>query len=63
MKFSGGEVNSRSKDEDFEIEETDKGDNHHQTVLDIRRKYEKKLAARGGDGTDSVCPKIYFPIY
>lgn len=48
-KFSGGTL-SREAGSDFE--ETDKGVSHNQAVLDIRKKYEKKLVANQGSGTE-----------
>lgn len=41
-KFGGG---SQSKDIVSDNGETDSGENTTQTVLDIRKKYEKKLAS------------------
>lgn len=49
-KFSGGASGSRNRES--EIEEIDKGENNNQTVSDIRKKYEKKLAAHHGNGAD-----------
>ncbi|KAJ4980344.1 hypothetical protein NE237_031181 [Protea cynaroides] len=46
-KFGGG-----TRNKETEIEEMDKAENNNQTVSDIRRKYEKKLAAHHGSGTD-----------
>lgn len=37
-----------------EIEEVNKGENNNQIVMDIRKKYEKKLAAHQGN-QDDVC--------
>lgn len=50
-KFGG---DTRRKDIGGDIEEVDKGENSSQTVSDIRKKYEKKLAANQGSGTE-VC--------
>ncbi|KAK6791718.1 hypothetical protein RDI58_010799 [Solanum bulbocastanum] len=44
-KFGGG---TRSKDADDDNEETERSGNKSQTVSDIRKKYEKKLAAHDG---------------
>ncbi|XP_043700892.1 vacuolar protein sorting-associated protein 53 A [Telopea speciosissima] len=48
-KFGGG-----TRNKETEIEEIDKAESNSQTVLDIRRKYEKKLAAHHGSGTDET---------
>nr|DAD43522.1 TPA_asm: hypothetical protein HUJ06_001752 [Nelumbo nucifera] len=48
-KFSGG---TRNKETGSNTEEMDKGENENPTVLDIRRKYEKKLAAHQGTETE-----------
>ncbi|KAJ9693443.1 hypothetical protein PVL29_012286 [Vitis rotundifolia] len=48
-KFGG---DTRRKDIGSDIEEVDKGENNSQTVSDIRKKYEKKLAANQGSGTE-----------
>ncbi|KAL5726353.1 HIT domain protein [Ranunculus cassubicifolius] len=44
-KFSGG---TQNRDAGNDIDETDKGMNNGPTALDIRKKYEKKLAAHQG---------------
>ncbi|KAJ0762596.1 putative vacuolar protein sorting-associated protein [Helianthus annuus] len=46
----GGSGSSRTVTDGFE--ETDKTENNNQTVLDIRKKYEKKLAAHQGNQDD-----------
>ncbi|XP_042483516.1 vacuolar protein sorting-associated protein 53 A [Macadamia integrifolia] len=46
-KFGGG-----TRNKETEIEEIDKAESNSQNVSDIRRKYEKKLAAHHGSGTD-----------
>lgn len=46
-KFGGGSGNKRETGTD--IEEAENGDKNGQTVLDIRKKYEKKL----GKGSDN----------
>ncbi|XP_031479649.1 vacuolar protein sorting-associated protein 53 A [Nymphaea colorata] len=53
-KFGGGKTSS-NKEIGTDSEETDnqKGENGSQTVLDIRKKYEKKLAVHNGSGNDS----------
>ncbi|KAF8413507.1 hypothetical protein HHK36_001497 [Tetracentron sinense] len=48
-KFSGG---TRNREIGSDIEEIDKVENNGQTVSDIRKKYEKKLAAHHGSGTE-----------
>ncbi|RVX13401.1 Vacuolar protein sorting-associated protein 53 A [Vitis vinifera] len=48
-KFGG---DTRRKDIGNDIEEVDRGENKSQTVSDIRKKYEKKLAANQGSGTE-----------
>lgn len=50
-KFGG---DTRKKDNSSDIEEVDKAENNSQTVSDIRKKYEKKLAVNQGSGTE-VC--------
>ncbi|XP_077219869.1 membrane trafficking VPS53 family protein isoform X2 [Tasmannia lanceolata] len=52
-KFSGGTTGSRNREIGSEIEEIDKGENNSQTISDIRKKYEKKLAAHHGSGTET----------
>lgn len=49
----GGSGSSRTVTDGFE--ETDTTENNNQTVLDIRKKYEKKLAAHQGDQDDVNC--------
>lgn len=46
-KFGGG---TRSRENGSEIEEI--GENTSQSVSDIRKKYERKLAAHQGSGTE-----------
>ena len=48
-KFGGG---TRSKDAVDDSEETERSGNKSQTVSDIRKKYEKKLAAHDGSQHD-----------
>ncbi|OVA04164.1 Vps53-like [Macleaya cordata] len=48
-KFSGGTWN---RETGSDIEDVNKGDSNSQTVSDIRKKYEKKLASHHGSGTD-----------
>lgn len=50
-KFGGG---TRSKDAVDDNEETERSGKKSQTVSDIRKKYEKKLAAHDGSQHD-VC--------
>ncbi|XP_059646970.1 vacuolar protein sorting-associated protein 53 A [Cornus florida] len=49
-KFGGGTRSREMGSGDFE--EVDKGENNSQTVSDIRKKYEKKLAAHQGIGNE-----------
>ncbi|XP_068656550.1 vacuolar protein sorting-associated protein 53 A isoform X2 [Aristolochia californica] len=51
-KFSGGPAGSRDRETENEGEEADRGESQSQTVSDIRKKYEKKLAATQANGTD-----------
>ncbi|KAK1279641.1 hypothetical protein QJS04_geneDACA014959 [Acorus gramineus] len=51
-KFSGGTTGARSKEIGNDKEETNEGDTNSQIVLDIRKKYEKKLAAHHASGTE-----------
>ncbi|CAK9171345.1 unnamed protein product [Ilex paraguariensis] len=44
-KFGGG---TRDREMGTDIEDIDRGENNSQTVLDIRKKYEKRLAAHQG---------------
>ncbi|KAF8411661.1 hypothetical protein HHK36_004219 [Tetracentron sinense] len=48
-KFSGG---TRNREIGSDIEEIDKVENNGQTISDIRKKYEKKLAVHHGSGTE-----------
>jgi hypothetical protein len=48
-KFGGG---ARSLEIGNEIEEIGRGKNTSQSVLDIRKKYERKFAAHQGTGTE-----------
>ncbi|GAV83547.1 Vps53_N domain-containing protein [Cephalotus follicularis] len=48
-KFGGG---SRSREIGTEIEEIDKGESNNQNVSDIKKKYERKLAAHQESKTD-----------
>lgn len=48
-KFGGG---ARSMEIGNEIEEIGRGENTSQSALDIRKKYERKLAAHQGAGTE-----------
>ncbi|GKV10745.1 hypothetical protein SLEP1_g22066 [Rubroshorea leprosula] len=48
-KFGGG---AQSRDIGNDIEEIGKGQNNSQNVSDIRKKYEKKLAAHQGNGSE-----------
>ncbi|KAG9454449.1 hypothetical protein H6P81_007353 [Aristolochia fimbriata] len=48
-KFSGGPAGSQNQETENEVEESDRGVNHGQTVSDIRKKYEKKLSAAQSD--------------
>lgn len=50
-KFGGG---SRSRETGNDIEDIDRGEKNNRTVSDIRKKYEKKLAAHQGTGSE-VC--------
>ncbi|KAL5977099.1 HIT domain protein [Asimina triloba] len=50
-KFSGGMVHSRSREGGVDTEESDKGKGN--TVSDIRKKYEKKLAVHHESGSES----------
>lgn len=50
-KFGGS---SGSKSTTSDIDEVDKGESSDQIVMDIRKKYERKLAARQGN-EDDVC--------
>ncbi|XP_058071622.1 vacuolar protein sorting-associated protein 53 A [Magnolia sinica] len=52
-KFSGGMVGSRNREGGSSMEEVDKGEGNSQSVSDIRKKYEKKLAVHHGSGTES----------
>lgn len=49
-KKFGGDAQSRESESD--IEDVDKADTNSQIVSDIRRKYEKKLAAHQGSGNE-----------
>ncbi|KAJ9556300.1 hypothetical protein OSB04_010914 [Centaurea solstitialis] len=49
-KFSGS---GSSKSLESDIEETDKREGNNQTVMDIRKKYERKLAAHQGNEDDN----------
>ncbi|KAK1324550.1 hypothetical protein QJS10_CPA01g00855 [Acorus calamus] len=51
-KFSGGTTGARSKEIGNDMEETNEGDTNSQIVSDIRKKYEKKLAAHHASGTE-----------
>ncbi|KAK1303412.1 hypothetical protein QJS10_CPB11g01382 [Acorus calamus] len=51
-KFSGGTTGARSKVIENDMEETNEGDSNSQIVSDIRKKYEKKLAAHHASGTE-----------
>lgn len=59
-KFGGG---SRSKELGSDTGETDKEENNSQTVSDIRKKYEKKLATHELSGNE-VCLSdcLVYPI-
>ncbi|KAM7509532.1 hypothetical protein LguiA_019985 [Lonicera macranthoides] len=48
-KFGGG---SRSRETGNDIEDIDRGEKNNRTVSDIRKKYEKKLAAHQGTGSE-----------
>ncbi|KAL2937355.1 Vacuolar protein sorting-associated protein 53 A, partial [Bienertia sinuspersici] len=48
-KFGGS---SPTKESNHDFDDTDKGHNFSQAVSDIKKKYEKKLAANQGSGTD-----------
>nr|XP_018682408.1 PREDICTED: vacuolar protein sorting-associated protein 53 A-like isoform X2 [Musa acuminata subsp. malaccensis] len=49
-KFSGGTASTHDKELGSDVEETGLGESNKQIVLDIRKKYEKKLAVQhGGD--------------
>ncbi|KAJ8484465.1 hypothetical protein OPV22_016950 [Ensete ventricosum] len=49
-KFSGGTASTRDKELRNDVEETHEGESNKQIVLDIRKRYEKKLAMQhGGD--------------
>ncbi|THU51537.1 hypothetical protein C4D60_Mb06t32080 [Musa balbisiana] len=49
-KFSGGTASTHEKELGRDVEETGEGESNKQIVLDIRKKYEKKLAVQhGGD--------------
>ncbi|XP_065013346.1 vacuolar protein sorting-associated protein 53 A-like isoform X2 [Musa acuminata AAA Group] len=49
-KFSGGTASAHDKELGSDVEETGLGESNKQIVLDIRKKYEKKLAVQhGGD--------------
>lgn len=50
-KFGGG---TRGREVGNEIEEFGRGENTTQSASDIRKKYEKKLAAHQGNATE-VC--------
>lgn len=51
-KFGGG---AQGKDSGTEIEEIGAGEKNAQNVSDIRKKYEKKLAAYQGSGAEVCC--------
>lgn len=53
-KFGGGNINSRNSEFGSELEATDEGENRNQIISDIRKKYEKKIAAQRG-GSEQVC--------
>ncbi|KAK9088536.1 hypothetical protein Scep_027618 [Stephania cephalantha] len=57
-KFSGG---PRNRETGSDVEENDKGNTHSQTVLDIRKKYEKKLAANSGTEEKDVHKDLSVP--
>ncbi|XP_024961271.1 uncharacterized protein LOC112501783 [Cynara cardunculus var. scolymus] len=58
-KFGGSSSSSSSRNVTTDFEETDKAESNNQTVLDIRKKYEKKLAAHQGN-QDDVSDDDYF---
>lgn len=58
-KFGGS---SPAKEVNHDADNTEKGPNFSQAVSDIKKKYEKKLAANQGSGTD-VCIRIYRVSY
>lgn len=55
-KFSGGTASTHDKELGSDVEETGLGESNKQIVLDIRKKYEKKLAVQHG-GDEAVCTK------
>lgn len=57
-KFGSSSTKSVMSD----IEEVDKGENSTQIVMDIRKKYERKLAAHQGNQGD-VCDTGSFSFY
>lgn len=55
-KFGGG---SQGREIGNDIEEIGRGENSGQSVSDIRKKYEKKLAVHQGSGTEVWILKIH----
>jgi len=57
-KFGGS---SQTKETRSDADDLDKGENTSQSVSDIRKKYEKKLAAHQESGND-VCHKTFYRL-
>lgn len=58
-KFGGG---SQGREIGSDIEEIGRRENTGQSVSDIRKKYEKKLAVHQGSGTEVCILKIAYVV-